>query len=402
MSKSHKKFIPFNDRYPIVDNIENEENYKIKEITHMSNKISEYSVLFWHRLLRINYGKPSFATYEPIEKISETVNVMGIDWIYYLKLESGIIAEIRPIDKRTLMKISLIIPNHSKLSISTFNNYGKKFSNNLLSEAKRLKNQIILKEEEFEKGLGITLFIVDNLYLSNYHSAMFAQEQSIYLEEELRQMNLKYDARDEAFLGDVDKMNFIDHAQMIKGSYFLSSILYYYNSLEAFMNFFFSAFLRSEIRNPKIGIKRRLNLDLKIQLAPSLCRGFASKSMNFKRGTLYNFRKLRSYRNEIIHADMESSAKRGLRNEDGFLYSYEIEKDYKDTFPSKKLNLTIDHVKLSKKIVDNVIEEIVNKLSPKYKSILTETILNSSALMFYKDAEGKVKFAPLDTKIGDL
>ena len=243
-------------RYPALDKSEIPANYTVSPIEYKKTAIEEYHVIFWHRLLRNLYDIPIEIECEILKKslqrgtdvqmvflrktdeknnweaigIDETTAIgiqagktkpFPINWKYLVRLPSGGIVELATRDKNTIFYIAqLILPERDA------KNDGREaetFINLLLEEANRLKDQLFNPTKEFKRQEGIRLYLLFNVYLSNYLSAKTMLGTAEALETELRQELLRYDART-SDLYDEEKRKYIDKHMLTCGMYYCSAI----------------------------------------------------------------------------------------------------------------------------------------------------------------------------------
>lgn len=116
-----------------------------------------------------------------------------INWKYLVGLPAGGIVELATRDKNTIFYIAQLILPERDAKID--GREAETFINHLLEEANRLKEQLFNPTKDFERQEGIRLYLLFNVYLSNYLSAKTMLGRAEALETELRQEFLRYDAR---------------------------------------------------------------------------------------------------------------------------------------------------------------------------------------------------------------
>jgi len=178
------------------------EGYKLFPISYKSEEIAGYEVLFFHRLMKNNYGSPAEIELEQhsVRKL-EDGRVMGLgrEWKYYIRTDSGGIIQVGTEDIHTLLKISHVLPSNQNEPSNRQIREGEKFIDDLLREGQRLKDQILNVRKEFEndRDMNIKRFFSDNVYLINYRSAELMLEYAEDNESMVKDEALRYDARDQ-------------------------------------------------------------------------------------------------------------------------------------------------------------------------------------------------------------
>ncbi|MFZ5796797.1 MAG: hypothetical protein ACOY3O_00060 [Thermodesulfobacteriota bacterium] len=390
-------------RYPALDKSEIPANYTVLPIEYKKTAIEEYHIIFWHRLLRNLYDIPIEIECEIQNKspqrstdvqtvflrktheknnwealcMDETTAIaiqagktkpFPINWKYLVKLpKTGGIVELGTRDKNTIFYIAQIKLPERDAKID--GPEAKKFINLLLEEANRLKKQLFnpsLKQE------GIRLYLLFNVYLSNYRSAETMLGKAEALETELLQEFLRYDART-SDLYDEEKRKHIDQHMLTCGMYYCSAISYFYMALEGFINLVFHAFLKKRFRENEFRTEQRFDLEQKLRLMSVLCEGF-DENRELPTAVLSGFKKLRNYRNGLFHSKIEDSLKGLCFVEDGFVYTYDMD-EYKDRFlPAHKIKLTVSDVKEVNKLVDDIVNFILESMNQDTRNT-TETYI---------------------------
>lgn len=415
------------NQYPALHGSDVPTLYKTKTINTKQKDIKEYDVVLWHRLLRNIYQEPleleiecellikgqtigtaervvlrrleekskwqilnvTNVTEETALKIqSKEITLNPINWInwkYFIRLPSGGIVEIGTKDRLTVFYIAYIVRSGQQKNDS---DEAKQFISLLLDEANRLRKQLFNPIKEFEKAEGIKSYALSNVYLSNYVSAKFMQKIALSQEENLQAEFLRYDARTE--LHDQEKSEYIEQYMLACGMYFYSAIMYFFMALEGFINIVFHAFLKKDLRNRDLNIEQRFDIEQKLKLMPALCSGFKEEYVGATSEIYSNFLKLKKYRNSIFHSKVEESLKILAFIEDGFVYRVDLSK-YKEQFlPSHKIKLTDRDVLEVKRIVDEIINMVLNSMTESTKDLTEKYILNSSLIPFYVLDDGSL------------
>lgn len=396
-------------RYPALDKSEIPANYTVSPIEYKETAIEEYHVIFWHRLLRKLYDIPVEIECEIrgknlevgtdvqiafLRKTHEKNNwqAMGIDettaigiqigknkpfpinWKYFVRLPSGGIVQLATRDKNMIFYIAqLILPERDA------KNDGREaetFIDLLLKEANRLKDQLFNPKNEFKKQKGIRLYLLFNVYLSNYLSAKTMLDKAEALEIELLQEFLRYDPST-SDLYDEEKRKHSDQHMLTCGMYYCSAISYFFMALEGFINLVFHAFLKKSFRDKEFRADQRFDLEQKLRLMSILCEGFNGNT-DLPSAVLSGFKKLKNYRNSLFHSKVEDSLKGLCFVEGGFVYTYHMDL-YKDHFlPAHKINLTISDAIEVKEQVDAIVNYILESMNQATRNT-TETYILKEA-----------------------
>ena len=401
-------------RYIAIDSTDIPTDYDKRPIDYRKDEVEKYDVVFWHRLLRSLYYEPSEIECEiqtfshdgqpniqiaSFRKTQEKNNwgVIGIDetlaseieagkikpfpvnWRYLIRLPSGGIVELGTKDKTTIFYIAQVI-----LFEKNENNYreeANKFINIILDEANRLRGQLFKPTEEFKKQEDLRLYLLFNVYMSNYQSANTMLSIAESQEADLREQFLRYDART-SDLYDQEKNKHIDQHMLTCGMFFCSAISYFFMALEGFINLVYHAFLKKEFRDKKIRTEQRLDLEQKLRFMPSLCKGFTEDS-DVSSTILEGFGTLKKYRNSLFHSKVEDSLKSLCFIEDGFLYNYDMDA-HKDRFlSSHKIKLTLQDVVEVKTIVDEIVNSILGSMNQDTRMATETYILKEPNIPFF-------------------
>jgi len=128
-------------QYSLVSKESIPPKYRLLPIDYKSKEIDEYEVLFFHRLMKKNYGEPSKIEVEEdsVKKLEDgQVMSLGREWHYYIKTASGSVIQIGTEDVHTRLRMSLVLPHAAQEPSKKQLHEGEKFVNDLLREAQRL------------------------------------------------------------------------------------------------------------------------------------------------------------------------------------------------------------------------------------------------------------------------
>ncbi|MDP2681640.1 MAG: hypothetical protein Q8P28_02370 [Deltaproteobacteria bacterium] len=385
---------PLNYQYPSVskDSIPAGFN-KLFPIDYKSEEIEEYEVLFFHRLMKKNYGNPSEIEFEKdsIKKTKDGRSIsLGREWKYYIRTHSGGIIQVGTEDIHTRLKTCHVLPSSQKEPSSIIIQEGEKFINALLTEARRQKDQLLNIKKEFESGDERTgLFLLDNVYLTNYQRAELMLDYAEDNEKDVNEEFLRYDPR---YPMTPDKQAHHDKFMQAGGMYYDASIFYSFMALEGFVNIIYYAFLKDELRSDFITdqkLDERLDIVTKILLMPSLCDGFKSKQ---KAAFFKILKKLKNHRNFLFHSKITDSLRTVCFVESGFLYSCKFKKDSNPLFPERKQYPLLEiNARAIKVIVEHIVKEILNMMQDEHRALVKSFVLNGMTIPFWRDKNGVIK-----------
>jgi hypothetical protein len=379
-------------QYPLAPRETTPEPSTLLPIDYKSDEIEAYHVLFFHRLMKQNYGPPSEIEVDQhsIKKSGdETVLALGREWNYDLKTKSGGLIRIGTENVHTRVAISHVVPHMQKKPDKHLLQEGKRFIDDLLREAQRLKGQILNVRKEFETGDTVKLSLLTNVYLANYCSAQLMLEWADEHEQSIKDEVLRYDARES--LTDEQRKH-IDKFMPAVGMYYAASIACFFMALEGFVNILYYGFVKEETRSDFFTQQRldeRWDISTKLLLMPSVCEGFKEKQ---KIHFLKDLTKLKNCRNFFFHSKLADSLRAVTFVEGGFLYRCDLEKDSNPLLPSQKNKLTGENVLECKKIVDSIIKEVLDMMEEEPKRLVETFVLNSLELPFWRDKTGAICF----------
>ena len=416
-------------QYPSLSYDEVPHTYEIKVIDYERQRIEEYDVVFWHRLLKTIYqeplevecelivnnqadNKPETAILRRLEEKSKwqilkttaekamkiqsrEIKPFPVNWKYFIKLPSGGIIEIGTKDRNTVLYFAYAISCQGKNEDSK---QAEKFISLLLEEAnKEARNKLFDPLKEFKKTDRLKFYQLFNVYRANYVSAEFMLIEALTQEKVRGNEVLRYDARTSDFY-DEGKMNHMNQSILASGMYFLSAITYFFMALEGFINIIFHAFLKDNLRTRDLNIDQRFDIEQKLKLMPALCNGFIQESADATDDIYSKFLKLKKFRNSIFHSKVEDALKSFVVIEDGFLYNCDVIK-YKEQFlPAQKFMLSANDVIEVKEIVDRIIELILNSMTDETRLLTSNYILKSTLIPFYILDDGSLSIGKSNTE----
>jgi len=218
--------------YPLVDVRDLPEERQIERVIFREDEIEQAGEILIYRIMKHNYGEPSeivttpqgkawidsgikritFArdhkgtisdpavlTQEQLEVLQteKTMRGINLEWRYFIRTKSGAIIQVGSKNKSTLSYVSYVlhkgVPDPSGVAVIE----SEKFVDELIKEISLHGKRLFEPKKQFEKGEGIQLYLLHNVYLYNYGSARLLLERSEDLENSLAQQFIKYDPRDD-------------------------------------------------------------------------------------------------------------------------------------------------------------------------------------------------------------
>jgi len=370
------------------------ESYKLISIDYKLDEINDFEPLFYHRLFINNFGKPSIVEYRPenittLDDGRKVTSAPPNEWKYVIRTERWVFIQIGTEDERNKVVIYIVAYNDDVTNESLYIKEAKSFIDSLLRESNRYRNKLVNPKEEIESNKNVFGYLIDNIYLFNYKSAEMMLTYAETLEHKLSDELLKY--HHDEWLIDQEKKDHVHHYMSVKGMFYASSIIYFYVAFEGFVNILYEGLLIDELRKID-NLEKRLDIELKLLLMPTLCDGFIVKNIDRQNSLYKEFIKLRNYRNDIIHSKITDSIKMVNIYESGFLYNCKLNKSNISIIPHRKQFLTKDDVIKVKNIVDNLIINLLSLMEDWAKQFTNEEVINSSSIIFRKGTNGIFNF----------
>lgn len=213
-------------------------------IIFKNEEIEAFEVLFFHRLLKRNYGNPSSIEWKEIKRESREdengihikATGLGKEWRYYVRTPSEGIIRIGTEKLHSVLKIFHLLPEGVPEPNERQMKEGEKFVSDLLMEATRLKGQILNPRKEFEEGEGTQLYLLDNVFRRNYGSAELMLEDAEEYEDTIFAEYEKYLQSIYNMEEDSEKTASIDKYLAGLGMFYRSIIIHYFMAFEGFVN----------------------------------------------------------------------------------------------------------------------------------------------------------------------
>lgn len=426
MAEKIPNIAPLNYQYAFVSREDIAKPHNLYRIDYKTDEVNKLEVLFIHRLLQKSFGDPSEVEYDRgkldsilPEGCKYSVDIIDgkvafrsdihlninrselesalitslLEWKYYIRTKHNEILLIQSERYHSQLSIYHVLPQHIKEPSQKTKEEGEAFIEALLREANRqLKGgQLFNLKAEFEKGDNVKHYLLHNVYLENYRTAIFLLQASVKGEQEIRDSELEYDAADPEVRASDEKMEHIKKYQSVRGVYFAASILYFLMAFEGFINLLYHAFLKDEYREEWENISRRLDLEQKLLFMPALCYGFKDELIG-NSDFLETFKQLKNFRNALIHAKISDSLLAASFIEQGFFYTSRITKQKEDAFPDHKIYLDVESVINFNKKVDSLIDNIKNKMDSEHREIVENYFMKKQLIGFWKE-KGKISLS---------
>lgn len=264
MAEKMPNIAPLNYQYAFVSREDIAKPHNLYRIDYKTDEVNKLEVLFIHRLLQKSFGDPSEVEYDrgKLDSIlpegceysvdiiegklafrsdmhlninrseleSALIASQLLEWKYYIRTKHNDILLIQSERYHSQLSIYHVLPQHIKEPNQKVKEEGEVFIDALLREANRqLKGgQLFNLKAEFEKGDNVKHYLLHNVYLENYRTAIFLLQASVKGEQEIRDSELEYDAADPEVRASDEKMEHIKKCQSVRGVYFAASILYPY------------------------------------------------------------------------------------------------------------------------------------------------------------------------------
>jgi hypothetical protein len=405
---SPPSIVPLNYQYSYLHKADIPNNFITMPVNYRKKDIEEYEVIFFHRLLKNNYGEPSDIEWEDVrtdEKNGLPIIEKGAkEWRYYLKTDSGNVIQVGTKNDATYFEVNLVLQSGNDLDEYLDENKEsdnikdtKKFIDSLLKEAKYRGEKFDLNRE-LAQGDNLVRFFAKNLFWSNYTCAELMIEWVNRIMPEIVKEEFKglqesdFQITKETELSTVRRL---DKYLCADESFIISGLLYYYMAIEAFINLIYKALLLDKYKKNKSKSTRnledrfnKLDIEIKLILMPHVCHGFKSKHFDAESEIYKNFLKLRDYRNTIIHGNIMDSANEIIISEYPFSYNYFNNKQVNSLFPYKRHSFKEEHLWVVKNIVDELMNMILQKMDDNTVEFVKKKIISSAFLDFIKDKNG--------------
>lgn len=149
-----------------------------------------------------------------------------------------------------------------------------------------------------------------------------------------------------------------------------SAFFMFMASFEGFLNLLYESFLDVNLRTDERLTKylQRLDIDLKLRLAPRFCVCFESTSFE-KSEEFARFQSLVNLRNDFLHANLVKTMKHALHEEDGLVFDvseeYEVLNKYGVAIDPTKLK--VEQLQFVHKTIEDMVNHVLAAMKPHYR-----------------------------------
>ncbi len=149
-----------------------------------------------------------------------------------------------------------------------------------------------------------------------------------------------------------------------------SAFFMFMASFEGFLNLLYESFLDVNLRTDQRLTKylQRLDIDLKLRLAPRFCVCFESTSFE-KSEEFARFQSLVNLRNDFLHANLVKTMKHALHEEDGLVFDvseeYEVLNKYGVAIDPAKLK--VEQLQFVHKTIEDMVNHVLAAMKPLYR-----------------------------------
>lgn len=331
--------------------------------------------LLCYQILKHTYGPPDIAAALLDAKKEKCVRY---DWSYCLRIHEAALVEVRRIS-HSIFFVAWGVEGSAQGLMEQAAKAYQRFVDDI---SETLRQGKILFQSESERGRSRSVG-VPNPYVEKYAAALELMRLAKNTDKPRDWKRFRWGES-------------IDHP--LTGSVYLSAILFFYVSLEAFEQLVREYLLKADRRTKKgrNEIKRR-PLKERIARLDEFCDGFRHSPMP-KGGQLYNkFGILSRVRNEVLHGNIPKDVNIYGLSEDGFVFIYNPEGDDEDKVDSRNYVpffrgfVRRRHAEYVKGLVDEIISSIIDSLTEDYVEIGRGFRRND---MLRKDPDGGIRLPP--------
>jgi hypothetical protein len=357
-----------------------------------------------YRSLKEVYGTPDFLKFNILDKstsLSDTTNmkVWPIDWGYLIDVGDGNLLEI--IKEQQYHDPDLIIWLHlekepekipEKLieNLTTFLSLITKLVE-IVDNDYSFPKELEKPERKFPKG---TLQIVINKYYQNFQ----AGKDLLRLSEE--------------WVSDIDELNrdlrkqgkYAESADLHrKGNIlYVSSIIYFLMAIEGFINLLYMFLLKPKFKKKEYERVTEKNHDLEMRILnlPAYCNGFSNANFGPDDVSFKQWRELRDFRNNLLHANITEENKFTVLREDYFYFQYNPlchhKKRNKDTrkLHTQQLYIRRNDVTKIQDSVQKFVYGIIEKMDENER-IFINSWIDRLEIWFYENMD-EISFEPFE------
>ena len=345
--------------------------------------VTRFNALLWYRMLKLMYGPPDVVG--ALVGTSPATLFRGtLDWGYTFRAGDAIVAEIRSMynNKRLLLRFWSEGPldDNKKESLKQIiqdccedlsTDYVKNL--NLFNESEQIS-----AEEPFLRALV-------NTFAEKYRAA-----------EELLVLAKVIDKRPERKVRKYDEAVPVHTA----GSMYTASAMFFVIALESFLNILYRTLLQDEyweelyesVKEPYERVTIKADLEVRLLTMHLYCKGFLRPAVRLDSTEWDSFRRLRAFRNNIVHGNVtkEHVVYSFIEDNIGFYY-----KPFFDFMGTKEENKAVARLPLQmaaidaatvesiKETVDALIQLVLSALDEKAKTWVESWVHDIVILPFF-------------------
>lgn len=336
-------------------------SYELLYEVDLQDTLRYFNSILIYRILKKMYTNPDIvaafisrkATGKSIK--DEITGCGATDWSYSMRIDGSLIAEIRSMFHNTRSKLrfwSCYMPDDEK----TKKEYGRLMAGFLNDFNKTIENNRYLFEEaELLKNKHLEYSAAKNIFAEKYKAAETLLSFADTFEIKGQKVQLKFEENPKVSSA---------------GAIYLSSTIFFIIALESLVNALYSLLIKKEFdaeNYERITIKS--DLDIRLCTMHLFCNGFKSQIISPQTGLWNNMRKLREFRNIVIHGNLTDDDRVYSVIEDKIMFFYGPTLDYRGKSAEKKAGnrFPVTMPQITGKIVLSI-KEIVDEI---VKSILT-------------------------------
>ncbi len=147
-----------------------------------------------------------------------------------------------------------------------------------------------------------------------------------------------------------------------------SAFFLFLSSFEGLLNVIYDLYLKPFLDNERIrSTLVRANIDVKLQLAPLYCICFSQDTLQYTGDELGRYMPIVDLRNDFIHANMSSTMKMPIIQEDGYIFFVEHTATTSHNIPKSLAALDVEHLSFVKQTITDMANAVINSMNHKFK-----------------------------------
>jgi hypothetical protein len=217
--------------------------------------------------------------------------------------------------------------------------------------------------------------ILENTFLIYYTNATNLLEIAEYLDSSFNEAWRNPSKK----RGEKKKFEILADLWFKRNDLYRSAFLMFLSSFEGFLNIYYELYLKHELRSERITDKiSREQVDVKLRMLPVYCNGFNVTLINHEDERFKAYLRLVNLRNDFIHANLTKSSESYFIEEDNI--SFILEHEENREIPSNISKLSLEHIKIAKLTIDNILnlvfESMKSNSKKKFKEIMSEETIS--------------------------